>query len=397
MAGGGGALNKIFPGYKDKLWKKLPLKLRLHMIKRWNSHAVASMTDTCVITNAKIKSFNKYILDPLKPSYQYRQPAIDYKKQRARGTLLEGVDYYLPTARAQQRLANFFEPYTDEENKQRAKYRYQNLKTYIYAAIGATVLHNWYQRRPIVWCSDVEPPKPPYYPFWFKGPFHGHDIGSVRRGYEVYRQVCATCHSMQYLRFRHLVNEVYPERRVKQLAEEYDIEDGPNDEGEMFTRPGILTDAFPSPYPNAEAARYANGGAIPPDLSLMASARKNGPDYLFALLTGYCEPPEGIELRQGLYFNNYFPGGSIAMPPPLEDGMLDYEDGTAATVSQMAKDVVNFITWASDPMHDERKNMGMKLILGAALGSVAMSLWYRFLWASIATSRMDFGAMKRMK
>lgn len=140
---------------------------------------------------------------------------------------------------------------------------------------------------------------------------------------------------MEQMRFRRLINDVYPEKRVKEIAASYDVVDGPNSEGEMFTRPGVITDPFPNPYPNAEAARFANGGAMPPDLSVMASARKRGPDYLFALLTGYGEPPEGIKLRPGLYFNNYFPGGSISMPPPLEDGMIDYEDGTPATVSQM--------------------------------------------------------------
>ncbi|AFZ81186.1 cytochrome C1 precursor, putative [Theileria equi strain WA] len=394
---GSDALGKIFPGYKDKIWSKLPTKWKKSFIHRWNRNLVSSVYNSSVLTNSRIKSFNKYVLEPLRPSYSYRSPAIDYKKQRARGTLIEGVDYYLPTVRAQQRLANFFEPYTHEENTQRSKYRYQSLKVYVCAALGVTFVHGWLQKRPIAWCSDLDPPKAPSYPFWFKPALHGHDIGSVRRGYEVYRQVCATCHSMKYTKFRHMVNEVYPEQRVKEIAAEYDVVDGPNDQGEMYTRPGILTDAFPDPYPNSEAARYANNGAIPPDLSLMAAARKTGPDYLFALLTGYCDPPEGIELRSGLYFNSYFPGGSIAMPPPLEDGMVEYEDGTPATVSQMAKDVVNFLTWAADPKHDERKNMMIKAITGVTLCAFAMSLWYRFFWAYLATGRIDFRKFKHVK
>merc|ERR1719375_1855324 len=136
-------------------------------------------------------------------------------------------------------------------------------------------------------CDDKDPPHPPRYAFWFKSIFHSMDIPSVRRGYEVYRQVCATCHSMKQLHFRHLVNQVYPEKHMKKIAATFDVKDGPNDEGEMFDRPGILTDAFPAPYPNEEAARYANGGALPPDLSVLTTAKHEGVDYIFALLTSY--------------------------------------------------------------------------------------------------------------
>merc|ERR1712045_999153 len=142
-------------------------------------------------------------------------------------------------------------------------------------------------------CEDKDPPHPPRYPFWIKSIFHAHEIPSVRRGYEVYKQVCATCHSMKQLHFRHGVNAVYPEKRMKEIALQFDVVDGPNDEGEMFTRPGILVDAFPSPYPNEEAARYANGGALPPDLSVYTTAKHEGLDYIFALLLGYHDPPEG--------------------------------------------------------------------------------------------------------
>merc|ERR1719181_1239769 len=213
-------------------------------------------------------------------------------------------------------------------------------------------------------CDDKDPIHAPRYPFWVKSIFHAHEIPSVRRGYEVYRQVCATCHSMKQLHFRHLVNQVYPEKRMKQFAASHDVIDGPNDQGEMFERPGILTDAFPSPYPNEEAGRYANGGALPPDLSVYTTAKHEGVDYIFALLTGYREPPAGMELRSGLYYNTYYPGGAIAMPPPLSDGQVEYEDGTPATTSQMAKDVVQFLAWASEPTHDERKVLGLKGLSG---------------------------------
>mmetsp|Transcript_30589 Transcript_30589/g.53802 ORF Transcript_30589/g.53802 Transcript_30589/m.53802 type:complete len:281 (-) Transcript_30589:157-999(-) len=240
-------------------------------------------------------------------------------------------------------------------------------------------------------CDDKDPPHPPRYPFWFKSIFHAIDIPSVRRGYEVYRQVCATCHSMQQLQFRHLVNQVYPEKRMKQIASQFDVTDGPNDEGEMFQRPAILTDAFPSPYPNQEAARYANGGALPPDLSVYTTAKHEGVDYIFALLTGYRDAPCGIHPPNGLYYNPYFPGGLIAMPPPLHsDGLVEYEDGTPATRSQMGKDVVEWLTWAADPTHDERKILGLKAMTASMLGLAFCVAWYRSYWISYKTRRIDF-------
>lgn len=244
---------------------------------------------------------------------------------------------------------------------------------------------------PLARCEDKDPPHAPRYPFWVKSIFHAHEIPSVRRGYEVYRQVCATCHSMKQLHFRHLVNAVLPEKRMKEIASAYDVVDGPNDQGEMFTRPAILVDAFPSPYPNEEAARYANGGALPPDLSVYTTAKHEGVDYIFALLIGYREPPAGIHVRDGLYYNPYYPGGLIAMPPPLHaDGLVDYEDGTPCTKSQMAKDVVNFLCWASEPAHDERKLLGLKALSACMLGTVITGVWYRSGWIGYKTRRIDF-------
>lgn len=240
-------------------------------------------------------------------------------------------------------------------------------------------------------CDDKDPIHAPRYPFWVKSIFHAHEIPSVRRGYEVYRQVCATCHSMKQLHFRHLVNQVYPEKRMKEIAAQVDVVDGPNDQGEMYERPGILVDAFPSPYPNEEAARYANGGALPPDLSVLTTARHEGLDYIMALLLGYRDPPEGIQVRQGLYYNPYFPGGVIGMPPPLAaDGLVEYEDGTPCTKSQMAKDVTNFLCWASEPAHDERKLMGLKAMTACLLGACFTGVWYRSAWIGYKTRRIDF-------
>lgn len=240
-------------------------------------------------------------------------------------------------------------------------------------------------------CEDKDPPHPPRWPFWQKSIFHSMDIPSVRRGYEVYRQVCATCHSMKQLHFRHLVNQVLPEKRMKQLASAIDVVDGPNDEGEMFERPGILTDAFPSPYPNEETARYANGGALPPDLSVYTTAKHEGLDYIFSLLVGYRDPPAGFAVREGLYYNPYYPGGLIAMPPPLSsDGQIEYEDGTPCTRSQMAHDVTNFFCWASEPTHDERKLMGLKAMSACLVGTALAGTWYRSYWIGYKTRRVDF-------
>ena len=144
------------------------------------------------------------------------------------------------------------------------------------------------------------------------------------------------------------------------MAEDTEVMDGPNDEGEMFERPGKLSDYLPSPYPNEEAARYANNGAYPPDLSLIMKARHNGPDYVFALLTGYKDPPAGVAERETQYYNPYFPGAWIGMPMPLNEGAVEYDDGTPATATQMAKDVCTFLTWAAEPEADERKLMGVK-------------------------------------
>ncbi|KAG8548186.1 hypothetical protein GDO81_026245, partial [Engystomops pustulosus] len=167
----------------------------------------------------------------------------------------------------------------------------------------------------------------PSYPWSHGGFLSSLDHASVRRGYEVYKQVCAACHSMDYIAFRNLVGVSHTEAEAKALAEEFEILDGPDDNGEMFTRPGKLSDHFPKPYPNPEAARASNNGALPPDLSYIANARHGGEDYIFSLLTGYCEPPAGVTMREGLYFNPYFLGQAIAMAPPIYDEVLEYSDG----------------------------------------------------------------------
>eukprot|EP00241_Pyramimonas_parkeae_P010343 CAMPEP_0114246534 /NCGR_PEP_ID=MMETSP0058-20121206/12517_1 /TAXON_ID=36894 /ORGANISM="Pyramimonas parkeae, CCMP726" /LENGTH=253 /DNA_ID=CAMNT_0001359733 /DNA_START=44 /DNA_END=802 /DNA_ORIENTATION=+ len=200
----------------------------------------------------------------------------------------------------------------------------------------------------------------PAYPWPHDGFFSAYDAASIRRGHMVYQQVCAACHSVEQLAYRNLVGVCYTEDEVKEMAAEVEVPDGPDDTGEMFERPAKLSDKIPSPYMNEAHARYANGGAYPPDLSLITKARHDGQNYVFALLLGYREPPAGVSVREGLHYNPYFPGGAIAMPKMLADGGVEYDDGTPATESQMAKDVTTFLAWAAEPEHDERKLMGVK-------------------------------------
>ncbi len=206
----------------------------------------------------------------------------------------------------------------------------------------------------------------------------------------MYREVCASCHAMEHTYFRNLVGVTHSEEEVKKIAEAYDVVDGPNAEGEMFERPGKLSDKIPGPYANKEAARAANNGAYPPDLSLITKARPGGVDYIFALLTGYIDPPEGKAILSGLNYNPYFPGGAIAMARQLQDGQIEYEDGTPATTSQMAKDVSAFLAWAAEPEHDYRKKAGVQWI-GALLAALALTGFYkRFRWSTIKTAKFHY-------
>jgi len=217
---------------------------------------------------------------------------------------------------------------------------------------------------------------------------------SIRRGYQVYREVCAACHSLDRIAWRNLVGVSHNVNEVKAMAEENEYTDGPNTEGEMFQRPGKLSDYMPSPYPNEDAARAGNAGALPPDLSLITKARHGGPDYVFSLLTGYVDPPAGVEIREGLNYNPYFPGGAIAMARVLFDGLVEYEDGTPATASQMAKDVVTFLNWAAEPEHDERKKIGLKaVILFSALTAVSLYV-KRFKWTVIKNRKIFYNPPK---
>ena len=220
----------------------------------------------------------------------------------------------------------------------------------------------------------------------FKGIFGTFDRASLQRGYQVYQEVCSGCHSAQHLSYRNLSEKGGPEFSVeeaKAIAAQFEVEDGPNSDGEMFTRLGRLSDKFVKPYPNVEASTVANGGAYPPDMSVLAKARKGGADYIYSLLLGYEEPPTGFELDEGVYYNKYMSGNRIKMLAPLSDGLVEYSDGTQSTTVQMAKDVTTFLVWAAEPHLESQHKMGFKVIiyLIILLTLVYMSkqkVWSRF-------------------
>ena len=199
----------------------------------------------------------------------------------------------------------------------------------------------------------------------FKGLLGKFDRASLQRGYQVYTEVCAACHSMKYISYRNLMEKGGPEfseAEVKAIAASFDVTDGPNADGEMFLRPARLSDKFPMPYPNEKAAQAANGGAYPPDMSVLAKARKGGVDYLYSVLLGYEDPPAEVTLDEGVYYNKFMYGNKIKMPKVLEDDLIEYSDGTLVTEEQMAKDVVTFLMWSAEPHLETRHKMGLSLI-----------------------------------
>ena len=197
----------------------------------------------------------------------------------------------------------------------------------------------------------------------FSAPFGTFDRAALQRGYQVYKEVCAACHSLNRVAFRHLEKIGFNEAEVKALASQYEVEDGPNDQGEKFTRKALPSDYFKAPFANEQAARASNNGAYPPDLSLIIKGRKGGEDYVYALLTGYKDAPSGVTVANGMYYNEYFPGHQIGMPPPLTPDRVTYTDGTAASLAQEAHDVVTFLAWAAEPQLEARKQTGALAIL----------------------------------
>jgi len=220
----------------------------------------------------------------------------------------------------------------------------------------------------------------------FAPPFGRFDKGQLQRGYKVYQYVCANCHSMRLLSYRNLGEPGGPgfsHKAVEVLASQAQITDGPDDTGKMYQRPGRPSDRFRSPYANDQAARAANNGSLPPDLSVMAKAREGGPDYIHALLTGYGEQPSDMEMSQGMQYNTAFPGHQIAMPNPLVEGVVEYTDGTAPTVENYSKDVSAFLMWAAEPKLEERYKIGARVMAFLLVFAVIMYLSKRAVWARL--------------
>lgn len=250
--------------------------------------------------------------------------------------------------------------------------------------------------------AEQEPP--PRQQWSFSGPFGLFDRAQLQRGLKVYREVCQTCHGLTMIAFRNLAEPGGPEftrAQAAAIAAEYQIQDGPNDQGEMFQRPGRLADHFPAPFPNEQAARAANNGTVPPDFSVLAKARtyergfpwflfdivtqyqEQGPDYIVALMLGYEEPPQGVELPAGTQYNKYFPGHAIAMPPPLTDGRVEYTDGAPMTVAQYAKDVAAFMVWAAEPHMEARKRVGFQVMVFLIVFAGLLYFTKKKVWAGV--------------
>ena len=247
------------------------------------------------------------------------------------------------------------------------------------------------------------PLKKPVLQDWsFAGPFGTYDKGQLQRGLKVYREACAACHSMNLVAFRTLEDLGYSDAQVRALAAEYEIEDGPDSAGDMFTRAGIPSDYFPSPFANPEQAAASNNGAVPPDFSLIAKARavergfptfifdiftqyaEGGPDYIYSLLVGYEDAPEGVEVQPGTYYNPHFiAGAALAMPPPLSDEQVEYDDGTPATLEQHARDVTAFLMWAAEPHLEARKRTGFNVLVFLVLFGALVYITKRKVWSNV--------------
>jgi len=245
----------------------------------------------------------------------------------------------------------------------------------------------------------------------FQGPFGKFDQAQLQRGYKVYREVCSTCHAMNLVYFRNLgqkggpfYDPKYPNPNenpyVKSLATDIQVKDIDQDTGDVISRPAIPADHFADPFPNEPAARASNGGALPPDLSVLAKAREGGAAYVYSILTGYHQPPAGLTVPPGKYYNPYMPGdlssfwtgphdkippgGFIAMPPPLAAGKVTFDDGSPSTVEQQSKDVTAFLAWAAEPKMEERKQFGLGAMIYLLIFTGLLYLSYRKIWKNVA-------------
>lgn len=220
--------------------------------------------------------------------------------------------------------------------------------------------------------------------FSFNGFFGKYDPAALKRGFEVFHQVCSNCHGMRLVAYRNLADVGLNAEEIKAVAAERDIDDAPNDEGIVSKRAGRPSDKYISPFPNEKAAAAANGGAAPPDLSLMAKARVGGPNYIYSLMLGFLDtPPEGHVMPEGKYFNKYFPGNNISMPPQLMEDLVTYADGTKATPEQMAQDVSVFLNWAAEPELDARKSLGLKVMVFLGIFTALLYALKRQIWKNI--------------
>jgi ubiquinol-cytochrome c reductase cytochrome b/c1 subunit len=245
---------------------------------------------------------------------------------------------------------------------------------------------------------------PPRQRWSFAGPFGIYDQAQLQRGFKIYNEVCKNCHSIKLLSFRNLADPGGPsftEAQAAAIAATYQVTDGPNDQGEMFQRPGGIADYFPPPFPNDNAARAALGGKLPPDMSVLALARsyewgfprfiidaftmyqEDGPDYIHAILNGYTDPPPGFALPPGGQYNKYFPGGAIGMPKPLSDGQVEYTDGTPTTVDQYGRDVAAFLMWAAEPTLDARHRLGFQVMIYLIVFAVLLYFTKKQLWHAV--------------
>jgi cytochrome c1 len=253
--------------------------------------------------------------------------------------------------------------------------------------------------------ESSEPGAPTRLHWSFHGPFGTYDQAQLQRGFKIYKEVCSNCHSLKLLAFRNLADPggpAFSEAQAATIAAGYQITDGPNDQGQMFQRPGRVADTFPPPFPNDNAARAALGGALPPDMSDLAKARgyewgfpwfildaftqyqEDGPDYIHALMTGYSDPPKGFALPPGAQYNKYFPGHAIGMPKPLSDGQVEYTDGTPATVDQYGRDVAAFLMWAAEPTLDARKRLGFQVMIFLIVLAGLLYFTKKKVWSDVA-------------
>ena len=222
----------------------------------------------------------------------------------------------------------------------------------------------------------------------FKGLFGKFDRSALQRGYQVYTEVCASCHSMKYVSYRNLSEKGGPEfseEAVKVIAASFEVNDGPNADGEMFVRPGKPSDKFVMPYDNNKAAEAANGGAYPPDMSVLVKARGGGVDYIYSLLQGYEDVPSGMILDEGVHYNKYMYGNKIKMSAPLSEDIVEYGDGTKATVEQMSKDVTTFLMWTAEPHLESRHQMGFKAIIYLIILTILVYFSMKRIWSRVET------------